>query len=278
MKILITGANGQLGRACQTEFRGHTLFLADIDIFDLTKPRQCARAIRSFSPAVIIHTAAYTDVKGAETHQSDCYAVNVAGTIMLARLASQWSATMVYISTDYVFDGRASKPYDENNAPRPINVYGRSKYAGELAVMDLVPNFFIVRTAWLYGEGNNFVRTIVSLAASRRELKIVGDQRGTPTSTVDLAHYIAVVLEKGQPGIYHATNDGTATWAEFAQEILRQSHKTNPVIPITTSEAAVLLNDPTPRPSYTVLSKQKLKKLTKVRPWQKALAQYIATF
>lgn len=274
MRIFLTGAGGQLGKACQAEFSDHELFLADIDTCDITDPEACRSSLQSFAPEVIIHTAGYTNVKQAEIDADICYRVNLDGTYYLARYARENSCRMVYISTDFVFGGDKKTPYHEEDPVHPLNVYARSKFAGELVVQDLVGQHFILRTAWLYGEGKNFARTILALAEKHQELPVVADQYGTPTSAADLAHFINVVLEKAEPGVYHASNDGVATWAEFAQEVLRLNALSRRIIPLTSREAAEQFSDTTRRPMYSVMSKDKLKRLTTVRPWQEALADY----
>ncbi|HEY1074231.1 MAG TPA: dTDP-4-dehydrorhamnose reductase [Patescibacteria group bacterium] len=276
MRIFLTGAQGQLGKACQAEFATHKLFLADIDTCDITDSESCRTALESFSPDLIIHTAAYTNVKQAEVDPDVCYRVNLDGTYNLARYARAHSCRFVYISTDFVFGGESDKPYNEHDAVNPQSVYARSKLAGELLVQDLVRDHYILRTAWLYGAGKNFVQTIITLAQTKEELPVVSDQYGTPTYAVDLAHYISQVLQTQTPGIYHATNEGSASWADFAREILRLKGLTNQVIPITTQEAAIRFSDPTVRPAYSVLNKDKLKRITPVRKWQEALQDYLS--
>jgi dTDP-4-dehydrorhamnose reductase len=275
MRIFLTGAHGQLGKACQAQFAGNEMFLADMDTCDITDARSCQEALSTFSPEVIIHAAAYTNVKQAEVDPDICYRVNLDGTYNLARYAQTHGCQFVYISTDFVFGGDARVPYRESDPVNPGSVYARSKLAGELVVRDLVARHFILRTAWLYGEGKNFVRTILALAEKHTELPVVADQHGTPTYAPDLAGYIACVLERGAPGLYHATNEGSATWASFAQEILAIKGLANTVVPITTADAAQRFSDPTERPAYSVLDKHKLKQLTSIRPWTEALRDYL---
>lgn len=275
MRILLTGATGQLGRACQREFGREELFLATSQNFNLTTPDQWRAVAREFCPEVIIHAGAYTSVKGAESDPEGCYRVNALGTLEVAALARTVGAVMVYISTDYVFDGRKERPYREEDQPHPRNVYGRSKLAGELAVSDLVPKYFILRTSWLYGEGKNFIRAILGLAEKQPVLKVVADQYGCPTFAQDLAGYIRDVLKTEEYGIYHAANQGQATWADLATTALSLRGKTNQVVPISSLEMAQILADPTDRPPYTVLATNKLGRLTSIRPWPEALAEYL---
>lgn len=275
-RILLTGANGQLGRACQQQFHGQSLVLVDLPEVDITDASACRAAVAAARPDVIIHAAAYTNVKGAEGNPGPCYLANVVGTYNLAVIARELKCVLVYISTDYVFDGYRRTPYDEKAPTGPLNVYGRSKLAGELVVADLVPKHFIVRTAWLYGDGRNFVRTISALARTRPELPVVSDQLGAPTYAVDLAAMLAVIIAQGDYGVYHATNRGSATWAELAMAVLRLTGQKNRVRAISSAQARKLFNDPTPRPSYSVLNIRKLRRLTPVRFWKAALADYLA--
>lgn len=277
MKMLLTGGNGQLGRACQELFKDYDLLVTDADTLDITDHKASLALAKTFRPDIILHTAAYTNVKGAESDPQACYAVNMRGTAHLVSLAQECGSTFVYISTDFVFDGRAHRPYREDDAVNPLNVYGRSKLVGELLVRDMIPKHYIVRTAWLYGEGKNFVRTILAAADEQKELKVVNDQRGTPTYAGDLAVYIEALLTQSAPyGIYHATNSGETTWAGLAQEALRLAGKAIPVVPITTSEAQQLFGDATVRPSYSVLSKEKLARFIEPRSWQEALRSYVS--
>lgn len=277
MRILITGANGQLGKACQARLNGHELYPTDREQLDITDAVAIRRMVERVRPEVIVHAAAMTDVRGAEMNHELAYRLNGRATTDLALVAQAHDAIFVYISTDFVFDGRGHRPYREDDPVSPVNVYGRSKLAGELAVRDLAARHYILRTAWLYGEGKNFVRTILHLAETQSELRVVGDQTGTPTFADDLAGYIAALLAKQAPyGLYHATNDGSATWAELAEEALRLRGLPVPIRPISSEEAAELFRDPVVRPTYSVLSKAKLKRLTTVRPWRVALREYLA--
>ena len=275
MKILLTGSNGQLGKACQAEFKNEEVLAMDVDSLDITRADQCEASIKKHAPDVIIHAAAYTDVKAAQANPALCYQVNMAGTYNLALNCQEQAVKFVYISTDFVFDGRKSSPYTEDDPVGPLNVYGRSKLAGELVVQDLVKEHFILRPAWMYGEGKNFVKTIIALAEKQSELKVVSDQCGTPTYAKDLASFIRVVLTQGEPGIYHASNEGETTWADFAQAIIELAGKRANIIPISSEEARDLFGDPTLRPAYSVMSKQKLGQLISVRPWREALREYL---
>lgn len=276
MKILLTGATGQLGRSCRQEFATDKLILATSANCNLRNSQQCYEFVRQAKPDVIIHTAAYTNVRGAETDAETCYAVNAQGTAALAKAARSLDAVMVYISTDYVFDGHRSRPYREDDAVNPLNVYGRSKLAGELAVRALVPRHFVLRTSWLHGEGKNFLTTILARAETQPEVKVVANQYGSPTFTTDLARFIRVVVESKTYGLYHATNSGFATWAELAQAALEIKGKNTTVVLISSRTYQRLFGDLTPRPRSTILDSKKLQALTPIRSWREALVEYLA--
>lgn len=204
MRILITGSNGQLGHELRRVLQSETLLLANLPEFDLLNTEVEARVIDA-RPDVVIHAAAYTDVDGAEQDPAQTLAINADGTERVARGVARASARLLYISTDYVFDGLKGAPYLENDAPNPLNVYGRSKLEGERRALAHCPNTLVVRTAWLYGaHGKNFVKTIMRLAAEQPELRVVADQRGCPTNAADLACALAKMLTLDIRGIVHA--------------------------------------------------------------------------
>lgn len=272
MRILITGANGQLGHELVRVLRGHDLVLADLPAFDLLKP-DAERFIRDARPDLVIHAAAYTDVDGAEREPALAMAVNAEGTELVARGAASIGARLIAISTDYVFDGRSSIPYDEQDAPSPLGVYGRSKYEGERLALRSCPNTLIVRTSWLYGlHGKNFVKTIMRLAAERPELRVVADQRGSPTHAGDLAEALAHLTMVPLRGVAHATGAGDCTWYEFASEIVTLMGLSVPVHPITTAEARRAAS----RPAYAVLKNRVLAGVGITLPhWKDALERFI---
>ncbi|SMD13412.1 dTDP-4-dehydrorhamnose reductase [Sporomusa malonica] len=275
MKIIVTGGYGQLGRAfvaLADSFAGQMFFFSSCDL-NVTIPYQVNRLFNQIRPDVVIHTGAYTAVDAAETAQDEAFRVNVAGTRNIAAACLNHDSKMVYLSSDYVFDGKQNLPYTEFDQPNPINVYGRSKLEGELIAARICPRLFIIRTSWLYGEGRNFVRTILKLAQERKELTVVNDQIGTPTYTADLAQGIMSIIETGEFGTYHMSNNGYCTWYDFAKEILRLAGLSTGVQPITTSEfAATAL-----RPRYSVLRNYMLELSggDYFRCWQDALADYI---
>ena len=244
----------------------------DLPTFDLTHP-DCVRAIVEVAPEVVIHAGAYTDVDGAERNPDLAMAVNANGTERVARAAAKTGARLIYISTDYVFDGRGTRPYAESDPANPISVYGESKRAGELRALAGCNNTLVVRTAWLYGrQGKNFVKTMLQLAAERPCLKVVDDQRGCPTFAEDLAGMIGKLVAHPAQGILHVTNEGDCTWREFASEIVRLSGLRVPVEPITTAD----LPRPAKRPAYSVLSADRLHQLGFRMPaWQDGLQRFV---
>jgi dTDP-4-dehydrorhamnose reductase len=272
MKILITGANGQLGSALQQALAGEELILKDLPDFDLTNPA-CEEQILAARPDVILHVGAYTNVDGAEREPDRARAVNVQGTVFVARAAEALQARLVYVSTDYVFDGMKSSPYTEQDSPHPINVYGASKYEGERAVLELCRNALVIRTAWLYGTtGLNFVKTIMRLAVEKPFLEVVGDQRGCPTYADDLAWAMKKLLASEVRGVCHVTNGGDCTWHEFAEAIVRQMGLSTVVRPITTAQAGRLAK----RPAYSVLSQDRWAGICEPLPhWKDALVRFM---
>ena len=272
MRILITGANGQLGCDLQRTLASHELILMDIPTFDLTKS-SCEEQVASAQSDLVIHAAAYTDVDGAE-HQPDlAMAVNAQGTEWVARGAARAKARLIYISTDYVFDGLKKTPYLEIDMANPLNQYGKSKLEGERRALDLCPNSLVVRTSWLYGtHGKNFVNTMMRLAVEQPELRVVADQRGCPTNAADLAQALAQMLRVNMRGIVHATGTGDCTWYELASAIVSVMGRQNPIHPITTAEAGRRAA----RPGYSVLANRVLKQSGITLPhWRDSLVQFV---
>jgi len=268
----MTGAQGQLGKALQRTLAGNELILKDLPGFDLTDPA-CEEQVRSARPDVILHVGAYTNVDGSEREPERARAVNVEGTARVARAAEALQARLVYISTDYVFDGKKTNPYSEQDLPNPLNVYGVSKYEGERAALEMCRNALVVRTAWLYGEhGPNFVKTIMRLAAEKPVLEVVADQRGCPTNAEDLAQAIGMLSVSDVRGLCHVTNSGDCTWHEFAEAIVRFIGASSTVRPISTSQAGRLAK----RPAYSVLSQERLAAIDKpLPPWRDALERFV---
>ena len=272
MRILITGAQGQLGQTLQLALSGEDLILKDLPEFDLMQSDSESQIVAA-RLSVILHAGAYTNVDGAEREPNRALAVNAQGTACVARAAATLNARLIYVSTDYVFDGTQATPYREEDMPHPINVYGQSKRAGEIAALTGCPNTLVVRTAWLYGHtGNNFVKTIMRLADEKAFLEEVGDQRGCPTNADDLALVLKDLLVNDLRGICHVTNTGDCTWHEFAEAIVSLMDFSTPVRPITTAQAGRLAR----RPAYSVLAQDRLGTVRMPLPhWRDALARFI---
>lgn len=279
MKVLITGARGQLGRYLKSVFYrigNHEVISLGHAELDITQPAPVHQLIAGSDPDVVIHTAANTNVDGCELDSENAYRVNALGSRNIAAAAARTGAKMVYISTDYVFDGKSRRPYTEFDPANPINVYGKSKLAGELYVSSLLNKYFIVRTSWLYGKyGTNFVKTMLRMAREKTELTVVDDQVGSPTYAEDLAKFIIDLLPTDLYGIYHAGNTGCCSWFQFARAIFEAAGLDNTKIsPISTSR----LKRSAPRPAYSVLDHFciRLEGLPDLRPWEEALQEYLA--
>jgi dTDP-4-dehydrorhamnose reductase len=276
MNILITGVKGQLGHELYDMLDGkETVTGIDIEDVDITDAQKVHEYINDFQPDVVIHPAAYTNVDACESNVDLAYKVNAVGTQNIASACLNTGAKMVYVSTDFVFDGQKEEPYIEFDTPKPLSIYGKSKLAGEMLAGRILNRLFIVRTAWLYGlNGNNFVKSILSQAKEKDTLTVVNDQWGTPTYTKDLAEVICRLIYTDGYGIYHATNNGQCTWYDFAKKILEYAGMEHVnVLPITTDE----LDRPAKRPRYSVLRNFMLE-LTigdTMRPWEDALKEYI---
>ncbi|MFJ5759615.1 dTDP-4-dehydrorhamnose reductase [Neobacillus sp. NPDC093182] len=277
MKVVVTGAAGQLGQdvILELERKNHQAFGADRQQLDITKEEEVLAFISEVKPDVILHCAAYTNVDAAEENEEAAYQVNAAGTEYLAKAAKLNGAKMMYISTDYVFDGTANEPYEVDEPTKPLGAYGRTKLAGEQLLQKHLEKFFIVRTAWVFGiYGNNFVKTMIRLGKERGEVGVVHDQVGSPTYTVDLAQFMVELMETNKYGIYHATNSGMCSWYEFAVEIFKQADMNVTVNPLTSDQ----FPRPAARPKYSVLSKKRIEQqgLKPLRDWKEALAAYLA--
>jgi len=257
MKIMVTGAKGQLGRdvMIQLATTGHQYQGVDQDDFDLTDQAAVFDYVNNYRPEIVIHCAAYTAVDKAETEKERCYAVNVNGTAYLAQACQTINAKLLYISSDYVFDGSGDTPFEIDSQPAPINYYGLTKYQGELEVQKHLDRFFIVRASWIFGNhGHNFVKTILNLAKKQPEIRVVNDQVGSPTYAYDLAKLILDLVVTDKYGIYHVTNEGFCSWYQFATEIINLSGCPTKIIPIASKDY------PTPavRPKNSRLSKNSL--------------------
>jgi dTDP-4-dehydrorhamnose reductase len=252
MRILITGAAGQVGHELVTAFAGHDVVAADRSTLDVTDRATVLAAVASFAPDAIVNAAAYTAVDACETEVERAYAANALAPRHLAEAARRTGAHLVQLSTDYVFDGTKATPYDEWDTPNPQSVYGRSKRAGELELLG-TPDATIVRIAWVFGEhGNNIVKTILRVAADQPVLRFVDDQRGRPTAAADVAAFVHQVVVDRRPGLFHATNQGAVSWFEFARAVMESAgHDPDRVEPITTADLDP--PRPAPRPANSVL-------------------------
>jgi dTDP-4-dehydrorhamnose reductase len=271
--ILVVGSKGMLGQELMGLY-GNAARGVDVGDMDITDLGSVQRVLVTLKPRVVINAAAFTDVDRCETDTELALQVNGEGVAHLAMITKEIGATLVQVSTDYVFDGRKNAPYQEDDAPAPLSIYGESKLAGEMNAK-FNPEHLIVRTQWLYGHGGkNFVETMLRLAGERSELTVVDDQIGAPTWTHDLALAIKALLDKGCRGTYHVANSGFVSWNGFAREIFQQAGLAVTVSPMSTEQ----LGRPAPRPLYSVLDCGKLAEDTGLvpEPWQEALKRYLA--
>jgi dTDP-4-dehydrorhamnose reductase len=274
VRILATGSAGMLGRDLVPLLLGHDIRAVDIDDADLADTGELATALGNFHPEIVFHLAAYTDVDGCERHPERAHRNNVVATGNIARLAAADDALLVFISTDYVFDGSATKPVPPGATTRPLSEYGRSKLAGEAEVRAARGRHLIVRTSWLIGpHGRNFVETIRTRAREGQALRVVDDQRGSPTFTFDLAPALLTLALESQTGLLHLSNSGNCTWFDLAAEILRLEGLEVPLDRVTTDE----ISRAAPRPAYSVLDNSAANAiLGKPLPsWQDSLARYL---
>lgn len=275
-KILVTGAKGMLGWALNKELsQEYQLIGTNIENADITDENQIKEEIFNIRPEIVIHTAAYTEVDNCEKNKELTYKVNAMGTENVARACSLCKAVLIYISTDFVFDGTKKSPYTEKDVPNPINTYGKSKLEGEHQIQAIHSNHLIIRTSWLYGpHGKNFVDNILRRAQSNNgKIKIVNDQTGSPTYTIDLAKAINILIKNNFLGIINITNAGTCTWFDFAKEILKLTNTKIKIEPIASNQLDRLAK----RPHYSVLNTDRFQTIskTKLRTWQEALKEYL---
>ena len=281
MRVAITGANGQLGSDLVKAFdaEGHEpigLTHADIEIANLDSVLGCLRDIR---PTVVVNTAAMHHVEHCERQPEQAFAVNALGARNLAMAAHELGAVLIHVSTDYVFDGEAGIPYEERDLPRPLNVYGNSKLAGEYFVSTMLERYYVLRTSAIYGtnpcraKGRNFIELMLKLASERNEVRVVDDEFVTPTATADLANQIVALSSRDCYGLYHATSEGSCSWFEFAQVIFAATGTKVTLKPAAPGEFPAKV----PRPKYSVLENRGLKEqgINVFRTWQEGLAQYL---
>lgn len=276
MKVLVTGYKGQLGFDVVKclERRSIECIGTDLSKFDITNEIQTERFIKEYAPDIVVHCSAYTAVDRAEDETEACYAVNVEGTRNIAKVCRDINAKMVYISTDYVFPGMGEKFYETDDRKAPLSQYGKTKLQGEEAVQSLLHKYFIVRISWVFGKnGNNFVKTMLRLGKEKEKISVVSDQIGSPTYTKDLAELICDMIATDKYGIYHATNEGTCSFAEFAEEIFKVAGCTTVVQHIKTSEYPAKAERPlNSRLSKTSLDYNGFKRLP---DWKDALKRYL---
>ena len=277
-KILVTGGNGQLGLALKGVLVKEETFLTDTDNMDITNSDQIEKVFSDFRPTELIHGAAMTNVDGCEENPEMAEKVNAGGTRNLAKSCQKHQCQMIYISTDYVFDGIKKEPYREGNKTNPQSIYGKTKLEGEKYTLDL-PSSYVVRTSWVYGEGKNFVRTMLALSEKMAELRVVNDQFGRPTSALDLARAIYDIIQKQpEPGIYNITGDGPIiSWADFAREIFKVANKETKVTGISTEEYLAQYIDKkiAPRPMHSSLELYKISNIAKINNWPSSLEKYL---
>ena len=277
MKVLVTGVKGQLGYDVVNELekRGHTAVGTDVDNMDITNPELVEKTLDEVRPDAVIHCAAYTAVDAAEDNVELCRRINAEGTKNIAVVCEKLDIKMMYISTDYVFNGEGENYWAPDDAREPLNVYGQTKYEGELEVEKHVEKFFIVRIAWVFGvNGKNFIKTMLRLGENNKTIKVVNDQVGSPTYTYDLARLLVDMIETDKYGRYHATNEGLCTWYEFAKEIFRQAGMDVEVRPVTSDE----FPSKAKRPHNSRISKEKLTEagFERLPVWQDALERYLS--
>ena len=279
MKVFVTGVKGQLGYDVVNELekRGHTAIGVDIEELDITDAEAVDKMITETAPDAVIHCAAWTAVDAAEDNEEKCRQVNAYGTENIAKVCKKLDCKMMYISTDYIFDGKGTRPWEPDDpVTTPLNVYGQTKYEGELAVRNNVEKFFIVRIAWVFGKGKNFIKTMLNLAKTHDQLTVVNDQYGTPTYTYDLSRLLVDMIETDKYGNYHATNEGGyITWYDFACEIFRQAGVNIEVEPVSSAQYAAKAK----RPENSRMNKQKLvdNGFQPLPDWKDALRRYLET-
>ncbi len=277
MKVLVTGVKGQLGYDVvkELEKRGMEAVGVDIDEMDITDAASVDKVIKEANPDAVIHCAAYTAVDAAEENEELCRKVNADGPQNIANVCKELDIKMIQISTDYVFNGQGENFWEPVDEAAPTSVYGQTKYEGELAVRNTLEKYFIVRIAWVFGiNGKNFVKTMLNLSKNYDTIRVVNDQFGSPTYTYDLARLLVDMVQTEKYGVYHATNEGTCSWYDFACAIFEEAGIEMNVVPVTTEEYGAKAN----RPANSRMSKEKLTEngFEKLPAWQDALSRYIA--
>lgn len=286
-KILVTGCNGQLGRAIRKEYENEQVEFINTDVveeegvfsLDITDIEAVLKLARERKPDVIINCAAHTNVDKCEEQWDLAYKINAIGPRNLSIAARELDAKMIHVSTDYVFEGNGTKPYTEFDAPNPVSAYGKTKLEGEKFVKEFAPKYFILRTAWLYGEGKNFVKTMLKLAENHDEVSVVCDQLGSPTSAVELAKMIHYLEQTENYGLFHATCEGDTNWADFAEEIFKLAGKSTKVNHVTSVQYKEMNPASANRPAYSILDNYMLRLTSdyKMADWHGALEVYMKT-
>lgn len=276
MRILVTGVKGQLGHDVVEELtkRGHEAVGVDIEEMDITDEASVQRVLSNADVEAVIHCAAYTAVDAAQDHEELCRRVNGDGTEYIARACKDLDIKMMYISTDYVFDGQGTRAWEPDDQRKPLNVYGHTKYLGEIAVEENLEKYFIIRIAWVFGvNGKNFIKTMLNLGKTHDRLTVVDDQIGSPTYTYDLARLLVDMIETSRYGRYHATNEGLCSWYEFACEIFKQAGMSVFVTPVDSSAYPSKAK----RPMNSRMNKDKLDEcgFKRLPDWQDALSRYL---
>lgn len=275
-KLIVTGANGQLGRAINQQYADSTeyeLINTDVGELDITNIGKVMEFARDIKPYAIVNCAAYTAVEKCEQEEDLAFRINAVGARNLSIAASETGAKLVHVSTDYVFDGNGTRPYRETDPVGPQGAYGRTKLAGENFVREFSERHFIIRTAWLYGDGKNFVKTMLRLSETNDKVRVVRDQVGSPTSAAELAKAIVYLLPTENYGLFHGTCEGDCSWAQFAEEIFRLAGKRTAVEPITSEEYGAAVK----RPAYSILENYMFKMTTDFAfaDWHDAIAEYV---
>ncbi len=276
-RLLITGGAGLLGREVREVFCGcYDVRAVDIAECDITSPIDCRRTLGGFRPHVVVHCAAYTAVDKAESEEAEAFAVNAGGTANVARECRALGALLVTYGSDYVFDGTGCRPYSEEDAAHPLSAYGRTKWAAVEALRAEAPEHLLIRTQWLFGpHGRNFVFAILDRARRGEALRVVSDQRGSPTYSRDLAEATRRLIDAGARGTFHFSNEGEASWYDYAAFVVERACPERVVLaPARTAD----LGYPAPRPAYSVLSKEKYRRVAGAspRPWQDAVVEFLA--
>lgn len=284
-KILVTGCNGQLGRAIRAEYAREDVEFINTDVMeqvgvtalDISDIEAVLALVRKTRPDVIINCAAHTNVDACEKEWDAAYRINAIGPRNLSIAATEVDAKMIHVSTDYVFEGNGTRPYTEFDAPNPVSAYGKTKLEGELFVKAFSKKYFIFRTAWLYGDGKNFVKTMLRLAETHDEVSVVCDQQGSPTSAVELARAIHYFEATENYGVFHATCEGDTNWADFTEAIFARAGKAVKVKHVTSEQYAQMNPASAKRPAYSILDNYMMRLTSDYRmaDWESALDEYM---